>query len=347
MDDIHIYIRGGLGDNNNVLITFLYRASGTNLWYKTCKLRNDICAMYSFLENYPVDDPSKPHDSTIYVDSVNKNKIIFAKDVDNSESKEMIFSYFKAPKAEKFIWVNENKDAPKGSFEKRLIYSNKLKQDIRVWVYTPGGQNENITYNLLTLLDGTDHIITNILNIDNVLDNVNNSKKVKPTMAVLIDNEVDDEKRFKNLTCSDDFAMAIAEEVIPWVRGNYNVSKEPSDNIISGFSLGGLMSTYTALTYPNIFGDVLSQSGSYWYAPKEEEPNMMKRKIEKMDKQPIKFYMNVGVLEPKPNMIDTNISVRDALISKGYEVVYEEFKSGHDYIYWGEKLAEGLVRLNG
>lgn len=39
--------------------------------------------------------------------------------------------------------------------------------------------------------------------------------------------------------------------------------------------------------------------------------------------------------------------LKETLMSKGYEVFYEEFKSGHHYLCWGETLAKGLIALIG
>jgi enterochelin esterase-like enzyme len=46
-------------------------------------------------------------------------------------------------------------------------------------------------------------------------------------------------------------------------------------------------------------------------------------------------------------MIGTNIKLKDVLISKGYTVDFEYFNSGHDYLSWGETLANSLISLVG
>lgn len=73
----------------------------------------------------------------------------------------------------------------------------------------------------------------------------------------------------------------------------------------------------------------------------------MSKKYEAIDKLSLRFYVNVGVLEPKEKMIDTNREFRDVLIEKGYTVDYEEFGSGHDYLGWRDTLADGLISLIG
>lgn len=114
-----------------------------------------------------------------------------------------------------------------------------------------------------------------------------------------------------------------------------------------GVSLGGLASTYIGYKNPNIFGNVLSQSGSYRY-----DDQWLTKKFEESERLPIKFYLNAGLLEDapydtEPIMMEVINNMRDLLIKKGYEVSYENFPSGHDYLSWGETLGTGLIELIG
>ncbi len=57
-----------------------------------------------------------------------------------------------------------------------------------------------------------------------------------------------------------------------------------------------------------------------------------------IEKLPLKFHLNVGVIEHKECMIGTNNILKDVLIEKGYDVYFEYFKSGHDYFFFLMKL---------
>lgn len=101
------------------------------------------------------------------------------------------------------------------------------------------------------------------------------------------------------------------------------------------------------MKYYNIFGNVLSQSGSYWY-----EERWLNKQYENTDKLPIKFYLDAGLLEDNPYdtepiMMEVINDMRDILRGKGYDVTYANFQSGHDYLCWGETLAKGLISLIG
>jgi len=65
----------------------------------------------------------------------------------------------------------------------------------------------------------------------------------------------------------------------------------------------------------------------------------------------LRFFITYGSLENSPiagpTLIQSNKKFIQVLEDKGYKVSYLEFKSGHDYLNWGETLAEGLISLFG
>lgn len=117
------------------------------------------------------------------------------------------------------------------------------------------------------------------------------------------------------------------------------------------------------LNHSQVFGNVLCKSGSFWYKPikadkkNQDEGEREKRELELgcwMSKQiklspklPLKFYITVGVLEGKKAMIENALDVKSTLESLGYPVDFEFFKSGHDYLSWGEMFGKGLISLVG
>lgn len=123
---------------------------------------------------------------------------------------------------------------------------------------------------------------------------------------------------------------------------------------MAGSSFGGLAATCAALRHPEVFGKVLSQSGSYWWHPSDDpEHEWVARRI--VDEPPagVRFYMDIGLLESGPtrgggpSMLVTNRHLRDVLRAKGLDVTYRELSGGHDYIVWRGTLADGLIDLIG
>lgn len=353
-------------DRNNVLVTFLYKDNnaqenvlifgsvpgysyldnlmdklqGTDIWFKTYMVRNDVKFKYKFLPNYQPDIRNVYKNSI--TDPLNPNKIVSIKDEEDPEGEEYVYSFVRLLNTKPDIWTVFNKNINRGKLNMNRFHSEILNNTRRIWVYTPYEYTEQMTpYNLLVLTDGFDYI--NSLSVQTVLDNLIDSGEIPPTICVLIDTTVN---RYAELTCNESFSRFLAAELMPWVYKNYNTTKKAKRTIIGGVSLGGLAASYIALKNYNIFGNVLSQSGSYWY-----ESEWLTKEYKKTDKLPINFYLNVGVLEDRPYdtepiMMDVINNMRDVLLSKGYNVTYEVFYSGHDYLGWGETLAAGLKALN-
>jgi enterochelin esterase family protein len=47
------------------------------------------------------------------------------------------------------------------------------------------------------------------------------------------------------------------------------------------------------------------------------------------------------------NVLETSRHMRDVLLAKGYEVHYQQFVGGHDYLSWRGTFADGLIALIG
>ncbi|MGF7059948.1 alpha/beta hydrolase-fold protein [Brassicibacter mesophilus] len=319
------------------------RIMETDLWYITYEMRNDARLMYYFSPNDPLDNNwNDRFDNRIVYDEFNKK--VFTFQDENGEDKA---SYIEMPKAPEHIWAKKTGGVTRGNVEEYRFESKNLEDKRRIRVYIPYGYHrEEKPYGVMVLTDGDDYIY--LLSAIETLNNLIASKKIPPIVAIFIDSK--EETREKELECSDFFGETITKELIPWVRQNYNISNNPEETIICGLSLGGLTATYLGLNYPEVFGNVLSQSGSYWYKSEgsstTKEDCWMSTKFKKINKLPLKFYLDVGVFEHK-EMIYANINLRDTLISKGYYVDFQWFNSSHDYLSWGETLAHGLISLIG
>ncbi|MGG4443896.1 alpha/beta hydrolase [Brevibacillus fortis] len=61
------------------------------------------------------------------------------------------------------------------------------------------------------------------------------------------------------------YADFLANELKPYIDSKYRTLQEREYTGIMGFSFGGLISVYTALRHPDVFGRVGSFSGSFWF----------------------------------------------------------------------------------
>lgn len=323
----------------------MQRIMKTDLWYITYEVRNNLRFVYYFSPNDTLDDNwNDRFCNRVIYDRLSKRVMIFKDENGEEDSKS---SYVIMPKSSEDIWSKKIDGVPTGNIEEYKFKSKKLENGRRIRVYTPYGYDKKgKPYGFIVLTDGNDYI--EVLSAVETLNNLIASKKIPPIVAIFIDSK--EETRGKELKCNDSFCEIITKELISWVRQNYNISDNPEEAIICGLSLGGLTAAYLGLNHSDIFGNVLSQSGYYWYNSEDFVPNedcWMSTKFKEVNKLPLKFYFDIGVLETKYKIIDTNINLRDILISKGYNVDFQWFNGGHDYLSWGETLANGLISLIG
>ncbi len=330
--------KGNLEENK------MERLLDTDIWYASYEINSKLRFQYSFSVNDSLDVNCEKRWNNLEYDKLNKNILVFKGENDDEDE---VDSYVVMPNAEEEFWVKERNDTHKGIIHEHEFYSENIEGSRRVTIYTPYGYDEDDKpYKFLVLTDAEEYI--NILSARNVIDNVIADKKIEPIVAIFIGSIG---MRDKELSCDDAFGDMIVKELLPWIRNNYNISGQADEAIIGGLSLGGLTASYLGLKHSEVFENVLSQSGSYWYKPKDHDGHELdcwiSTKFKTIEKLPLKFYLNVGVLEHKEGMIGTNNILKDVLIEKGYDVYFEYFNSGHDYLSWGETLANGLISLIG
>lgn len=316
------------------------RLLDTDIWYKTYKVRNDIRFIYYYSVNDALDTDMEKRSKNVSFDMLNDNKFIFVKNENKIDSKEITASVVELVNAESQEWAMEKAEVPKGSIECFTLESEILNNSRRIWVYLPFRYSEeNSPNNLLILSDGFEY--TNLIPTPTILDNLIYRNKISSTAAVFIGST---EARNKELACNDSFIEFIVSELLPSLYLKYNITKDPSKTVIAGSSLGGLNAIYAGLRYPDVFGKVLSQSGSFWWKPENEsDSNWLINKIKNAERLPESFYLEVGVLENSNTMINSNENLAAALKNIGCKMKYSQFGGGHAYLSWRGTLSEGLM----
>jgi enterochelin esterase family protein len=82
------------------------------------------------------------------------------------------------------------------------------------------------------------------------------------------------------------------------------------------------------------------------------ETGWLAKEYIKSPKLALRFWMDAGVFEVDTNgnggaILEPSRHMRDVLLAKGYDVHYQQFASGHDYLNWRGTLADGLQVLIG
>ncbi|MEM8533575.1 MAG: alpha/beta hydrolase-fold protein [Chloroflexota bacterium] len=260
------------------------------------------------------------------------------------------------PDAPSQPWTMPEPHIPTGRVTLHQIHSDILQNTQNICVYTPAGYSQNQeTCALLVLFAGT--IYTDSLTLPTILDNLIAAGRIKPTIAVLLDSP----NRGKELFFDTRFVDFLIKEMLPWLRSAYHVTAEPAKAVVGGMSLGGLMAAFVALHHPEVFGNVLSQSGSFSYgqnSPVSYSPEIdleeewLTHQYATREKLSLRFYLDVGILEnyrdqSQITLLRANRHLRDVLQARGYPVHYTEFGGGHQYFNWRNTLPDALIALLG
>jgi enterochelin esterase family protein len=193
----------------------------------------------------------------------------------------------------------------------------------------------------------------NLMPTFTILDNMIADMVIRPTVAVLVDS-LGTESRMKEMTFHQPFNDFLTTELLPWIMRQYSVSTKASETVVGGSSAGGLAAAFAALENPDVFGNVLSQSGAFTINPSDDtEGYWLAHQFEQREKLPIKFHLDAGTLEVNSyrelrrgiTPLAGNQHLRDTLLAKGYDVHYTEFSGGHDYISWQGTFGHGLAYL--
>jgi enterochelin esterase family protein len=262
-----------------------------------------------------------------------------------------LYSIFETPGAPPEPWLRRHPGVAAGAVTTRRLTSARLGTERTVDVYVParyGAEGERPA-GTVYLFDGDDYLRD--MRIAEVLDNLIGERRIAPLVAVMI-GDLPGAARERELSCDPNFTEFLAAELVPWVRRNYSVSLDPRRTIVGGYSMGGLEAAYAARVHPELFGAVLSQSGSFWWRPSSpvaanlSEPWMVTQ-YAAAGPQQVRFFLSVGRYEPGPEHegLINNRTLSEALRSRGYELKYEEVEGQHDPINWRLTLPDGLMFL--
>lgn len=246
-----------------------------------------------------------------------------------------------------------------GRVEALTVHSKLYGTDRDVWVYLPPGYDARRPggYALLVTFDGAAYQSAEYMGIPSILDSLVDAGATPPFVAVMI-NSASQAERIAELGNSKRYTRFLGDELMPWVRTHWNVTRDPHYTIITGSSAGGLGAAYAAFERPDLFGHVLSQSGAFWRGAEgsNDAPyEWLTDTYAHAPKRDIDFLLDVGSLENRavlggsgPVFIEANRRFRDALRSRGYAVRYTEVAGGvHAMSTWRPRMPIDLVTIAG
>ena len=198
------------------------------------------------------------------------------------------------------------------------IDAPQLQTKKKIWVYLPLNYEKSTQKYPVIYMHDAQNLFDTIAsfggewNIDETLD----SLKAK---VIVIGIEHGNEKRFEELTPyknekrgggnADAYLEFIVKTVKPQIDSTYRTKANARNTCIWGSSLGGLVSFYAALKYPDVFGKVGCFSPAFWI-----NKDAIFQKMENIPKFNTKIYLLCGDKEGKEDMV-ANMEQMETLIN--------------------------------
>lgn len=242
-------------------------------------------------------------------------------------------------------WLRSGPEVPDARLDRMTVDSEALDAPIDVTVYMPPGFDAGtIDYPLLLFFDG--YGFFEIDQAHRLVEQLIVRGELAPIVVAFIFNP--DATRNRDMSCYAPMHQFLRNELLPELREEFRAGRQAGRTVLAGRSRSGLGAACAAWEMPDQFGGVISQSGSFWWAPDGAEPEWLARQVATSARKPLDVYLDAGLLEAEPNpetglsMLTVTRHMRDVLGARGYPVMYQEFAGGHDPIGWRTTLPAAL-----
>lgn len=255
-------------------------------------------------------------------------------------------SVVELPGYEAPAWLQE--DAPPGDLELVEIPLRAFRTtlEVPIWTATGGGADEELP--LLVVHDGPEYqVYSNLLDY---LDAAWADGRLPTMRAALVPPPGD---RNQSYSGSAHYARAVAHELLPALAEAAPTPDGRQWRVGMGASLGALAMLHCHRIYPQTFGGLFLQSGSYFRqrSDKQESRFVRFRRISRVIGQilagkgwidPISVMMTCGTVEEN---LDNNRAVARALRAQGYDVDLGENRDAHNWTAWRDTFDPHLADL--
>ncbi|QLN18438.1 enterochelin esterase [Escherichia coli] len=220
--------------------------------------------------------------------------------------------------------------------------SERLGNSRRVWIFTTGDAPAE-ERPLAILLDG--EFWAQSMPVWPALTSLTRRQQLPPAVYVLID-AIDTTHRAHELPCNADFWLAVQQELLPLVKAIAPFSDRADRTVVAGQSFGGLSALYAGLHWPERFGCVLSQSGSYWWPHRggQQEGVLLEQlKAGEVSVEGLRIVLEAGIREPM--IMRANQALYAQLHPIKESIFWRQVDGGHDALCWRGGLMQGLIDL--
>ncbi|MGH3157515.1 MAG: alpha/beta hydrolase-fold protein [Streptosporangiaceae bacterium] len=240
-------------------------------------------------------------------------------------------------------WTQPDPESRPGALAELVVPSRALRRDTRVTVYLPARFRHTARYPLLIVHDGGDYL--GYAAAKTVLDNLIHRLDVAETVAAF----VYPGDRLAEYANSAAHSRYLTFELLPRLEAEFPLAGTPSGRCLMGASFGAVASLSAAFRYPEVYGSLLLQSGSFVFtdignehgggAPFDPVVRFVNRYRAAPRRVADRVFVSCGVYEP---LIIPNRSMVPTFESAGMAVRYVEARDGHSWENWRDRLREGL-----
>jgi predicted alpha/beta superfamily hydrolase len=218
------------------------------------------------------------------------------------------------------------------------FYIPQLNRNRRVWIYLPKAYSSTQKkYPVLYLQDGQNIFdkATSYIDewgVDECLDTLI-EKGIAASIVVAIDNgsqfRMTEYNPYNNTEFGngegDNYVDFLVNTLKPFIDKNYRTLPSKENTIIAGSSMGGLISYYAAIKYPNVFGKAGVFSPSFWIAPQLQNfTDSLSAKITS------KFFFSMGSQEGQ-KYIDDMQNMAERLGTNSNTMIYSIVAEGENH----------------
>jgi enterochelin esterase-like enzyme len=305
----------------------LRRIHGTDLWYVVVEIPADSRVEYQF-------ELRRGDSWERFNDPVNPR--IARSPVGNSS---VCFSYgYRVPD-----WARFDPEARQGQLFEWSVHSQAQRRNNRVTVYLPARYRPPARYPLLIVHDGGDYLEYSAMKT--VLDNLIHRLDMAETVVAF----TYPWERLTEYPNSAAHARWIVGELLPELEGRLSLVSQPHGRCLMGASFGAVASLSVARRYPETFGTLLLQSGSFVFTdigsdhgggPAFDPVVAFMNAYRQRPRRPAdRMFMSCGIYEP---LIVPNRAMVPVFRATGTEVRYVETRDGHNWENWRDQLRDGL-----
>jgi enterochelin esterase-like enzyme/uncharacterized damage-inducible protein DinB len=252
---------------------------------------------------------------------------------------------------------------------REVVASSFLGRDVEVSILLPPTSDAAVVYPVLYLNDGQD---LERLGLQATLDTLYNSAAIRPFVLVAPHANEQRVQEYGTAAHADfngrgslagAYSEFVRHELLPFAQAKYQVSADPAEAVMAGFSLGGLSAFDLVWHHPEYFTRAGAFSGSFWwrqravgagYTPADRIMHGLVRAGQLHPNH--RFWLQTGTLDERGDRNENGVidSIEDCLdlieelrktgLDTHNSLRYVQIEGGHHHPNtWGRVMPDFLI----